>query len=315
MAIADSHDRLDTYPIEVRTESGRLQHRPTLLEFRKLLLSLGYSGEQWLVAEPTPAEPDSFFQVLRESDTCYRTEIRDGDASRHLAVVIDSVDGVERVMDDWAHGNRSWQTAHSWTSFELLDSEIELDAEMSAEATEKAHSLIAGGYLTPYRAAQALVDTFSESGGHLRLVHNQAMRIVLAAWRARTAEQLTWPERTDPDRLHEAFGTLERHGIVARADFTCCGRCGHAEMADEVGPESLGYVFFHRQSTDAVVAQGRLWLQYGACSPQRDQDVVIGRRIVGALTEAGLPVEWNGDGGSAVIVGPITWQKRLPATS
>ena len=314
MAIADSQDRPDTYPIEVHTESGRLQHRPTSLEFRKLLSSLGYSGEQWLIAEPIPAEPDSFFQVLRESDTCYRTEIRDGDASRHLAVVIDSVEGVDRVMADWARGNRSWQAAHSWVPFELLNSDIEPDAEMSPEYTAMARRLVAGGYLTRYRAAQALVDTFSESGGRLRLVHNQAMRIVVAAWKARAAEQATWPERTDPDRLDEAFGALEMRGIVARPDFTCCGSCGHAEIANEVGPESLGYVFFHHQSTDAVVAQGRLWLHYGACGPRRDQDAVIGKQIVGALADAGLPVEWNGDGSSAIVVGPITWQKRLPAT-
>lgn len=314
MAITDSHGRPDSYPVEVCTESGRLRHRPTSLEFRALLSSLGYSGDQWLIAEPIPAEPDSFFQVLRESDTCYRTEIRDGDASRHVAVVIDSVEGVDRVMADWAIGDRSWKTAHSWTPFELLNSDVEPDAETSAEATALARSLVAGGYLTRYRTAQALVDTFSESGGRLRLLHNQAMRIIVAAWKARVVEQTTWPERTDPDRLDEAFGALEKGGIVSRADFTCCGSCGHTEIASEVGPDSLGYVFFHHQSTDAVVAQGRLWLHYGACGPERDRDAVIGRRIVGTLTDAGLPVEWNGESSSAIIVGPIAWQKRLPAT-
>jgi hypothetical protein len=303
------------YPIEVRTESGRHRSRPTPLEFRELLSTLGYSGDQWLIAESMPAEPDTFFQVLRESDTCYRTEIRDGDASRHVAAVVDSVEDVDRVMADWAHGDRSWQMAHSWMPFELLNSDIEPHAETNAEATAMAHTLVAGGYLTKYRAAQALVDTFSESGGRLRLVHNQAMRIIVAAWKAREAEQATWPERTDPDRLAEAFAAVEAHGIVARADFTCCGSCGHAEIANEMGPESLGYVFFHHQSTDAVVAQGRLWLQYGASGPQRDQDAVIGHRIVDALTGAGLPVEWNGDGRSAIVVGPIIWQKRLPATA
>lgn len=314
MAIGDSRDRLDAYQVEVRTESGRRLLEPTAVEFRKLLSSLGYSGEQWLIAESIPALPEVFFQVLRESDTVYRTEIRDGDASRHLAALIDSVEGVERIMAAWASGDRSWRTAHPWVPFESLASDVEPDAETRAEAAAMAGSLIVGGYMTRYDAARGLVAAFSESGGRLRLVHNQAMRIVAAAWEARVAEQAGWPERTDPDLVDEAFARLEEQGIIARADFTCCGSCGHAEIGGELEPESLGYVFFHRQSTDAVVAQGRLWLQYGARGPQRDQDAVIGQRIVNALTAVGLPVEGNGDGGSAVVVGPITWHKRLSAT-
>jgi hypothetical protein len=135
MAIVDAQDRPNIYPIEVRTEGGRRRSRPTPLEFRELLSTLGYLGDQWLIAESIPAEPDTFFQVLRESDTCYRTEIRDGDASRHVAVVVDSVEDVDRVMADWAHGDQSWQVAHSWTPFELLNSDIDPDAETNAEAT------------------------------------------------------------------------------------------------------------------------------------------------------------------------------------
>jgi hypothetical protein len=110
-----------------------------------------------------------------------------------------------------------------------------------------------------------------------------------------------------------AFAALEVQDIVARADFACCANCGHTEIGAEVRPDSLGYVFFHQQSTEQVVEHGMLALYCGACGPDRDQDATVGRKIADALTGAGLPVDWNGDGRTAIRVGPITWRKRLPA--
>jgi hypothetical protein len=303
----------DTYAIVVRTESGQTSSHPTPAEFRQILLSLGASGDSWLIAEPVPGERGGFFQVLRESATRYRTEIRDPSAQQHVAALVSAAEAVDDLMAAWVRGSRTWLSAQDWVPADELDSAVQPEPEIAAEAADRARELIAGGYLSQYRAAKALVENFCDLDGNLGLVHSQAKRIVAAAWRERLAEQETWPERTDADAVEEAFAALEAQNIVARADFTDCANCGHSEIGAELGPDSLGYVFFHQQSTKGVVQDGQLWLYFGACGPDREQDAVVGRKIADALTAAALPVRWNGDGNTAIAVGPITWRKRLPA--
>ena len=57
-----------------------------------------------------------------------------------------------------------------------------------------------------------------------------AMPAVTSAFAAHLADQATWPERTDSDRLTDAFRALDQAGIVAREDFACCQNCGVAEI-------------------------------------------------------------------------------------
>jgi len=303
----------DRYPVDVRTESSQVHTRPTPDDFRRILSSLGHPGNSWLIAELIPARPGYFFQVVRESATDFRTEIRQGTAGMQLAALVHSAQAVDELIAVWAAGNSTWRSAQNWVPFDELDSNVEPDLSIAAEAADQARELIAGGYASQDSVAEWLVDYFSEQGGQLLIVHAQAARIVARAWRKRLAEQETWPERTDADALEEAFALLEAQNIVARADFACCANCGHAEIGAEVGPDSLGYVFFHHQSTQQMVQDGRLMLYFGACGPDREQDAAIGRKIADALTETGLPVQWNGDANAAVQVGPLTWRKRLTA--
>jgi len=190
-----------------------------------------------------------------------------------------------------------------------------------AEAAARARILVAGGYLDPAEIAEALVDEFSEpesesdqepeSDEGAEFEYPRAVRITETIWRERFAEQADWPEITESDAIEEAFEELEDRHIVARADFTCCANCGHGEIQDELDEDSIGYVFFHNQSTDRAVADGQLYLYYGACEQQRAAEV--GGLIVAELIAAGLPVKWSGDPGKAIVVGPIEWRRRIDA--
>lgn len=198
-----------------------------------------------------------------------------------------------------------------------------------AEAAARARILVAGGYLDPAEVAEALVDEFSEpesgsesdldseserepdEGAGADFEYSRAVRITEAVWRERFAEQAGWPETTESDAIEEAFEELEDRHIVARADFTCCANCGHGEIQDELDEDSIGYVFFHNQSTDRAVAEGQLYLYYGACEQERAAEV--GGLIVDELLAAGLPVEWSGDPAKAIVVGPIEWRRRIDA--
>ncbi|GAA3388618.1 DUF6891 domain-containing protein [Cryptosporangium minutisporangium] len=111
---------------------------------------------------------------------------------------------------------------------------------------------------------------------------------------AALAAQATWPERTDNDRLTEAFRALDAAGIVARQDFACCQNCGLAEIGGTVPDPTAarGYVFYHQQDAEHAVEGGGVFLAYGLFGQAPTAE--IGAEVAAALTAAGLTVNWDG---------------------
>jgi len=148
----------------------------------------------------------------------------------------------------------------------------------------------------------------------------QLEQVVDEVWQARLAEQQGWAERTDADKVAAAFAELDAAGVIARMNFTCCQTCGVAEIDDERPADrpTSGYVFFHQQDSERLVDdQALLYLAYGTLDPVpgqvAEQDAEVGRQIETALRTQGVPVEWNGSSQQRISVGPINWQRRLPA--
>jgi hypothetical protein len=144
------------------------------------------------------------------------------------------------------------------------------------------------------------------------------------AWRHLRSERLTQQATfsDSPSNLTEAFWALQRIGILAVQDFSCCNSCGHAELyrdykdsAGWLGPDEwMGYLFFHQQDTEHLVVNGTTWLSFGVFDPVRmteeewssltEEHREIrynewGRELAStAVTELpkhGIGVEWNGD--------------------
>ncbi|WP_367133633.1 hypothetical protein [Saccharothrix sp. HUAS TT1] len=180
------------------------------------------------------------------------------------------------------------------------------------EVEEHARGVVHGGFTALDDAVEAVTDYFEDEG---RVTPEAARAVVERVWRERVAEQDGWPASTDVDRLLAVFDALGDDGIVARADFTCCQTCGHAEIGDEVEGAARGYVFFHRQDTEGAVDGGGVYLAFGSFGEAADAaaaDVAVARDVVTALTATGLPVEWDGSVRTRIRVGPMAWQKRLP---
>jgi hypothetical protein len=172
------------------------------------------------------------------------------------------------------------------------------------EAEEYATTLVRTGFNDRDDVLEAVLDSYESE-----LSEADAEELVDRLWAARLAEQAGWPKTTEVDRLLATFETLDANGIVARADFTCCGNCGHTEIGAEAEDGARGYVFFHQQDTERAAEGGGLYLAYGAFG---DGDTVeVGREIVAALTAANLPVVWDGTAGQRILVNPLTWQLRL----
>ncbi|MFD7652383.1 DUF6891 domain-containing protein [Actinosynnema sp. NPDC059797] len=180
----------------------------------------------------------------------------------------------------------------------------DLPADVLEDVEEYARGVVHGGF-TPFEEAVRCTADYEE-----RLSEDAARAVVERVWRERAAEQEGWPETTDVDRLLSVFERLEAGGVVARADFTCCQTCGHAEIGDEAPEDARGYVFFHRQDTEGAVGGDGVWLAYGSFA--EDGTEAVGREVAEALAAGGLPVEWDGSVRTRIRVGPMDWRKRLP---
>lgn len=176
-------------------------------------------------------------------------------------------------------------------------------------------------------------------------------RLVDAAVAEQAAREESWgTDKTDCDRLDQAFVALEAEGILAQQNYTCCQTCGTAEIHDQMalaaaaGRQIKGYVFYHQQDTEFAADGSGVCLTYGGYFPATKEDeddssdendgkeedewedvdeeeikaertraaVAIGRRVVSALKAAGLKVKWNGDLNKRIEVS-LDWRRRRAA--
>lgn len=133
--------------------------------------------------------------------------------------------------------------------------------------------------------------------------------------KAHLETQRFWNFETDCDKLDDAFAELDRSGIVARQNFTCCQTCGHTEIEDEIMDAQeyrriRGYVFFHQQDSESAAETDCLHLAYGTPDHDEDGSVVIGHEIVTTLRKHKLAVEWNGTIQKRIKIKELHWQRR-----
>jgi hypothetical protein len=140
-------------------------------------------------------------------------------------------------------------------------------------------------------------------------------RITAELLAAHRAEQGGWENPTDCDRLNEAFAALNRQGIVARQDFSCCNKCGFAEIWDEIEEEEKrqpveGYVFYHLQATEMAIESGQLLMAYGCIEENAAIFVRVANKIVAELCRVGLKTSWGGTTHHPIVVDGIVWRRR-----
>ncbi len=164
----------------------------------------------------------------------------------------------------------------------------------------------------------AIVDRFTEDpdeeeygeveGATVKALVDQAVR-------AHHTKQARWTTPTDCDKLDSAFKSLERKGVVARQNFTCCSNCGHHEIWDEIETARekkrtvIGYAFYHMQDTESAVDGGGIYVKFSAVENDDVKKRLVGQKVVDALTAAGLKPDWDGDPGDAIAV-KVKWRKR-----
>lgn len=140
-------------------------------------------------------------------------------------------------------------------------------------------------------------------------------RLTAEQFGAHRAEQAGWQGPTDCDRLDQAFAALNRQGIVARQDFSCCNNCGFIEIWEEVEQEEKrqpveGYVFYHLQATERAIESGELLMAYGCVEDNAEALQRVANKIVTELRRAGLNASWEGTTRHPIVVDGMVWRRR-----
>lgn len=182
----------------------------------------------------------------------------------------------------------------------------ELDAEIRSAACNR----VAEGFDDATDIVEGLCDQFSDEAADEE-VRPIAEHATDEALREHLVAQEHWSIPTDCDRIDRAFAALERAGIVARQNFTCCQTCGHVEIGDELDDRSVGYTFFHQQDTESAVEGYGICLAYGAVAESDEAAVAVARSVTEALEREGLTVTWNGTSQQRIQVA-LDWKRRRP---
>ena len=173
---------------------------------------------------------------------------------------------------------------------------------------------LAGGFLSPEDLTQAALEY--DDAIDPAIAAPIIARVLPELIRAKLASQTHWPSVTDCDRLDQAFAKLTKAGIVARQDFTCCTKCGSAEIGEEMqnekamGVEVRGYTFYHQQNTEAAVEGQGLHLAYGATDANVAAALAVAAEIVATLAQHGLVATWDGTTAQKIGV-QLDWKRRL----
>ncbi len=130
------------------------------------------------------------------------------------------------------------------------------------------------------------------------------------------AEKDLWPEKTDFERLRQAFSQLRDHGIIAihNAGFTQSD--GHATFEDEYldssgSDEITGYCFYHLQDIQHAIEGLGLYIAYDTKSGYNEDDrEEIGATIVRVLQAEGLHPQWSGSSDFRILLPDFKWQYR-----
>jgi hypothetical protein len=187
-------------------------------------------------------------------------------------------------------------------------------AALTADMHEYIAREVAAGFESADEIEKAAIEIYTDEAPS-DVVAPLARRLTKQLIDEHLAAQADWPAVTDCDRLDWAFADLEKAGIVARQNFSCCGTCGVAEIDDEIkqrqkkGGQLFGYAFYHVQDTENAVDGGGLYLNYGATEDGEAAALAIGKEIVKTLNEFELKTEWNGSWDTRILV-RVDWKRR-----
>lgn len=141
-------------------------------------------------------------------------------------------------------------------------------------------------------------------------------RFARAQQQAKEQAQASWPPRTDCDRLDAAFSALAQERVLALHNAGYTRSDGHVEAGEVLddAPEGAfdGYCFYHGQDVERAVDGDGLWIAFDHVEGDAGDRAGVARRVMTALTAAGLSPEWTGDVDRRIHIPVLDWKRRSP---
>ncbi|NKS63598.1 hypothetical protein GS966_05910 [Rhodococcus hoagii] len=213
----------------------------------------------------------------------------------------------------------AWSDPNAFPPYAVLP-DLPLDEDERTDLCRDIWSLLITG--------RGDVDDFIDfHGDDYELTEKQLESAFEALRTARLRQQAEIGTRTS--RTAAAFAELNADGVVARADFTCCGTCASGEIWDERDDTRhwAGYVYFHQQDTARLVEDGCTHIGYGAFPPETfdqaaydalsekakealysaDVTRLLDDVVFPVLSRHGIEPQWNRDLGTRVLLKNADW--------
>lgn len=163
-----------------------------------------------------------------------------------------------------------------------------------------------------------MLESVEDAASYCGLSSTEAEKILDEEISVLIAEQETWPQITEVDRLNAAFSDLEAlgyhtgGGLVDDAVYEVSKARKADKQAKKIGGELPGYVFYRIEGVEEALSGGHpIYFWYGI--PRRKTAHSNKLRVVSDLNAAlqaqGLKPEWGGTLKSQLNL-PIKWQVR-----
>ncbi|GAB3618784.1 hypothetical protein GCM10027417_00440 [Glutamicibacter endophyticus] len=199
-----------------------------------------------------------------------------------------------------------------------LPQDFGLELELEKRLRDQAWALIISGETDPEEFVEmAVVEPERLSDDALIMIYEYLLQ-------ARRVQQEQLGDPSQLSNLVRSFAQLNERGIVARANFSCCGTCGASEIWDErpAPGTTKGYLFFHMQDTESLLDSGQTYVDYGAfldafyteeewtSKPEDEQRRLYGElalelmrnEVFPVLEAAGVRPEWDGNLGTRILL-------------
>ncbi|MDI6099486.1 hypothetical protein QLQ12_12860 [Actinoplanes sp. NEAU-A12] len=204
-----------------------------------------------------------------------------------------------------------------------------VDEEARAEIEDEIWTWIVRGEVD----AGEFVDYLDDGEENHGLTGEEITSAYEKALDVRRSQQRAWGDVRG--NLTLAFAELNRIGVLARENFTCCGTCAGAEIHGERDGSRHwhGYVWYHQQDTESLISSpgGAVYLGYGAYRPddldqaaydalsedekeawyQAEVERLLDERVFPVLRGHGMEVQWNRSLATRVLVTGARWYAPL----
>jgi hypothetical protein len=187
---------------------------------------------------------------------------------------------------------------------------------LSEDLQELLRTLVWSGFYDRERILENLGEAVEGEGEELT-VSQQAL-LVDRELAAKKEAEASWPERTDCDKLDDAFARLEKQKIIAlqNAGYTQSDGFGDCyEEYERRGAKKsgvLGFCFYQFQDLQRAVRGSPLDFGFGAIDRQDETAKAVGKAICEALEAQGFVVKWNQSPGTRPRVMNLEWKRRRP---